>query len=58
VLATVLSAFVLASITTPVLWVIGVVVLVAGILTLLRGGIVGGIVLIIIGILLGALNVL
>lgn len=57
-LATVLSAFVLASITTPVLWVIGVVVLVAGILTLLRGGIVGGIVLIIIGILLGALNVL
>jgi hypothetical protein len=58
VLASVLTALLIGAINTPVLWVIGVVLLVAGVLVLIRGGIIGGVVLIIIGILLGALNVL
>jgi hypothetical protein len=42
----------------PLLWIIGVVLIVAGIISLLRGGVLAGIVLIIVGILLGGLNVL
>lgn len=57
-LAMFLSAMILAAINTPVLWIIGVVVLIAGVIFLFRGGVVGGVVLIIIGILLGALNAL
>lgn len=41
----------------PLLWVIGVVLLVAGVVALFRGSIVAGVVLIVIGILLGGLNV-
>jgi hypothetical protein len=41
----------------PLLWVIGVVLLIAGVVSLLRGSVLAGIVLIIIGILLGGLNV-
>ncbi|HET8525132.1 MAG TPA: GPGG-motif small membrane protein [Actinomycetota bacterium] len=36
-----------------ILWVIAAVLVIAGILTLLRGGIVAGIVLIIVGLLIG-----
>jgi hypothetical protein len=41
----------------PLLWIIGVVLIVAGVVALVRGGILAGIVLIILGILLGGLNV-
>jgi len=36
-----------------VLWIIAAIFVIAGIVTLLRGGIIGGIVLIIIGLLIG-----
>jgi hypothetical protein len=36
-----------------VLWVIAVILVIAGIVTLIRGGVVGGIVLIIVGLLIG-----
>ncbi len=36
-----------------VLWIIAAVLVIAGILTLVRGGIIGGIVLIIVGLLVG-----
>ena len=41
----------------PLLWIIGVVLIVAGIIALVRGGLLAGVVLIILGILLGGLNV-
>jgi hypothetical protein len=41
----------------PLLWIVGVILLVAGVVSLLRGGLVVGIVLIVAGILLGGLNV-
>lgn len=46
----------LATIHTPVLWILGVILLIAGIVILVRGAVVPGVVLIIIGIILGALN--
>ena len=36
-----------------VLWVIAVILVIAGILTLLRGGVLAGVVLIIVGVLIG-----
>ena len=36
-----------------ILWIIAVILVIAGIVTLLRGGIIAGIVLIIIGLLIG-----
>jgi len=45
------------AVIVPILWVIGVVLLIAGVVTLLRGGVVAGVLLIILGILLGGLNV-
>jgi hypothetical protein len=45
------------AVVVPLLWVIGVVLLVAGVIALVRGGILAGVVLIILGILLGGLNV-
>jgi hypothetical protein len=36
-----------------ILWIIAVILVIAGIVTLLRGGIVAGIVLIIVGLLVG-----
>jgi hypothetical protein len=41
----------------PILWIIGIVMIVAGVVSLVRGGLVAGILLIIIGILLGGLNI-
>ena len=35
------------------LWIIAAVLVIAGILTLLRGGVIGGIVLIVVGLLIG-----
>ena len=42
----------------PVLWVIGIVLIVAGVVSLIRGSLLMGVVLIVIGIFLGGLNVL
>jgi hypothetical protein len=38
---------------STILWIIAVVLVIAGIVTLIRGGIVAGIVLIIVGLLIG-----
>ncbi len=57
----ILAANLLAGIThggvIPLLWVIGVALLIAGVVVLIRGALALGVVLIIIGILLGGLNV-
>lgn len=52
-----LAAVLHGGVAVPLLWVIGVVLLVAGVVALLRGSILAGVVLIILGILLGGLNV-
>jgi hypothetical protein len=41
----------------PIVWVIGIVLIVAGVLALFRSSLVLGVVLIVIGIFLGGLNV-
>ena len=41
----------------PVVWVIGIVLIVAGVVALFRSSMLLGIVLIVIGVLLGGLNV-
>ena len=38
---------------STILWIIAVILVIAGIVTLIRGGIVAGIVLIIVGLLIG-----
>jgi len=59
-LAVVISS-VLAGIThggvVPLLWIVGVALLIAGVVVLIRGALALGVVLIIVGILLGGLNV-
>jgi hypothetical protein len=47
----------LASVTVPVLWAIGAVLIVAGIVYMFRRRMLLGVVLLIIGILLGGLNI-
>jgi len=47
----------LASATVPVLWVVGVIFIILGIVYLFRRNILWGVVLLIIGILLGGLNI-
>jgi hypothetical protein len=59
---TILASVVLAAIThgaviVPLLWVIGVIFLVTGVVSLFRGGLLAGLLLVIVGILLGGLNV-
>ena len=41
----------------PLIWVIGIVLIVAGVVALIRGSLLMGVVLIVIGIFLGGLNV-
>ena len=41
----------------PIVWIVGIVLVVAGVVSLVRGSLLIGIVLIILGILLGGLNV-
>ncbi len=41
----------------PLLWIIGLVLIVAGVISLFRGGVLAGVILIILGIMLGGLNV-
>ena len=47
----------LGSATVPVLWVVGIVLIIAGLISLFRRSILLGVVLLIIGILLGGLNI-
>jgi len=47
----------LASATVPVLWVVGIIFIILGIVYLFRRNILWGVVLLIIGILLGGLNI-
>jgi hypothetical protein len=42
----------------PVVWIIGVILLIWGVVTLIRGALLVGILLIVVGILLGGLNIL
>jgi hypothetical protein len=53
-----LAALTHGTIVVPLLWVIGILLLVAGLISLVRGGLFAGFPLIILGILLGGLNVL
>jgi hypothetical protein len=53
----VLASLILASATVPVLWVVGVVLIIAGIVYMFRRRMLLGVVLLIIGILLGGLNI-
>ena len=41
----------------PALWVIGVAILIAGVVVLVRGALLAGVVLVVLGIVLGGLNV-
>ena len=52
-----LASVLLASVTVPVLWVVGAVLIVAGIVYMFRRRMLLGVVLLIIGILLGGLNI-
>lgn len=54
---TVFAAMTHGALVVPLLWVIGVILLIAGVVALVRGGLVSGVLLIILGILLGGLNV-
>jgi len=47
----------LASATVPVLWVVGIVLIIAGVVYMFRSRMLLGVVLLIIGILLGGLNI-
>ena len=42
----------------PLVWIIGLLLIIAGVITLFRGGLVVGIVLVILGVVLGGLQVL
>jgi hypothetical protein len=52
-IATLLGSLALTSGAATLLWIIAAVLVIAGILTLLRGGVVAGIVLIVVGLLIG-----
>jgi hypothetical protein len=42
----------------PIVWIIGLVLIVGGVISMIRGGVIVGIILVIIGIVLGGLMVL
>ena len=42
----------------PIVWIVGIVLIVFGVVSLFRGSLLWGVVLIIVGVLLGGLNVL
>jgi hypothetical protein len=44
-------------VAVPILWIIGLILIAAGVVSLVRGGVLVGIVLTILGSLLGGLNV-
>jgi hypothetical protein len=43
---------------TPVVWIVGIILIVIGVLAMLRRSLLMGVVLIVIGVLLGGLNIL
>jgi hypothetical protein len=45
-------------VAVPLLWIVGIVLIVAGVIGLFRGSLLFGIVLIVIGIVIGGLNIL
>jgi hypothetical protein len=51
--ATMLSLLALTGGAATLLWIIAVILVIAGIVTLIRGGVLAGIVLIIVGLLIG-----
>jgi hypothetical protein len=53
VLGTLSGMLALAAGAATVLWIIAVVLVIAGIVTLLRGGVLAGVVLIVVGLLIG-----
>jgi hypothetical protein len=58
---TALAASLLASVfnggAVTIVWIIGIILIIGGVVSLFRGSVVLGIVLIVIGVLLGGLNV-
>jgi hypothetical protein len=52
-MGTLLGVLALTSGAATILWIIAAVLVIAGILTLLRGGVIAGIVLIVVGLLIG-----
>jgi predicted phage tail protein len=42
----------------PLIWIIGLVLIVGGVISMVRGGIAAGIILVILGIILGGLQVI
>jgi hypothetical protein len=57
ILASPLWASLIHGTATPILWVVGIVLIVAGVVAILRHSLLMGVVLIVIGIVLGGLNV-
>jgi hypothetical protein len=53
VLGTLSGMLAVAAGAATVLWIIAVVLVIAGIVTLLRGGVLAGVVLIVVGLLIG-----
>ena len=53
-----LLASVLSGGAVPVVWVIGIILIIAGVVSLFRRSLLLGIVLIVVGIFLGGLNIL
>ena len=56
-LAAPLLASVLHGTAVPILWVIGIILIVAGVVALFRRSLILGVVMIVVGIFLGGLNV-
>jgi hypothetical protein len=52
-----LAAVFHGGVAVPLLWIIGAILIIAGIVTLFRGGLAVAILLIILGVVLGGLNV-
>lgn len=53
-----LSALFRNGAAVPLVWIIGVILLVGGVISMVRGGVILGIVLVIFGVLLGGLQLL
>ena len=41
----------------PLVWIVGIALIIAGIVSLVRGSLAGGLLLVVIGVLLGGLNI-
>lgn len=57
VLLTSMMAAVFHGTAIPIFWVIGIILIIAGVVSLVRGTLVAGILLIVVGILMGGLNI-